>query len=93
MERYAALDKVKVDVKENFKTLIEESRCPKNYAMFEELEYNILRSSILNDGIRTDGRKVNEIRTITSEVSCCLVLMEVPYLPEVRLKSSHYYFR
>jgi polyribonucleotide nucleotidyltransferase len=70
MERYAALDKVKVDVKENFKTLIEESEMPEKIdAMFEELEYNILRSSILNDGIRTDGRKVNEIRTITSEVS------------------------
>jgi len=70
MERYAALDKVKAEVKENFKTLIEESEMPEKIdAMFEELEYNILRSSILNDGVRTDGRKVNEIRTITSEVS------------------------
>lgn len=70
MERYAALDKVKANVKENFKTLIEESEMPEKIdGMFEELEYNILRSSILNDGVRTDGRKVDEIRTITSEVS------------------------
>ena len=36
--------------------------------MFEDMEYNILRASILNDGVRTDGRKVTEIRPITCEV-------------------------
>ena len=36
--------------------------------MFDDLEYNILRASILNDGVRTDGRKVTEIRPITCEV-------------------------
>ena len=36
--------------------------------MFDDMEYNILRASILNDGIRTDGRKVTEIRPITCEV-------------------------
>ena len=36
--------------------------------IFEDMEYNILRSSILNDGVRTDGRKVTDIRPITCEV-------------------------
>jgi len=37
-------------------------------AMFEDLTYTILRKSILDDGIRTDGRKVTDIRPITCEV-------------------------
>jgi polyribonucleotide nucleotidyltransferase len=35
--------------------------------MFEDLEYSILRDSILNKGVRTDGRKVDEIRPISCE--------------------------
>lgn len=71
MNRYAALEKVHAEVKDHFKDLIaEDSKRPEQVsAMFEDMEYNILRSSILNDGIRTDGRKVTEIRPITCEVS------------------------
>ncbi len=36
--------------------------------LFDDLEYEILRSSILNEGVRTDGRKVDEIRPISCEV-------------------------
>ncbi len=36
--------------------------------LYEDLEYTILRKSILDDGVRTDGRKVTDIRTITCEV-------------------------
>ena len=69
MERYAALAKVKEEVFEKFAEVIEESEKPeKVYAMFEDMEYSILRTSILNDGVRTDGRKVDEIRPITCEV-------------------------
>ena len=70
MNRYAALDKAHDEVKEKFSDLIAEDpkRGGQLSKMFEDMEYNILRSSILNDGIRTDGRKVTEIRPITCEV-------------------------
>ena len=70
MNRYAALEKAHEQVKEKFADLIaeDEKRPGQLAAMFEDLEYNILRSSILDDGVRTDGRKVTEIRPITCEV-------------------------
>ena len=70
MNRYAALEKVHNDVKEKFADLIaeDEKRSGEIDKMFEDMEYEILRSSILNDGVRTDGRKVTEIRPITCEV-------------------------
>ncbi len=70
MLRYEALDKVHQDVFEKFSALIEEDEARKGQIvkMFEDMEYEILRSSILNDGVRTDGRKVTEIRPITCEV-------------------------
>ena len=57
-------------VREHFADLIaeDEKREGQLAAMFEDLEYNILRSSILNDGLRTDGRGVRDIRPITCEV-------------------------
>ena len=70
MNRGNALGKVHSEVIEKFSALIDED--PKRYdlvmKMFDDMEYNILRASILNDGVRTDGRKVTEIRPITCEV-------------------------
>ena len=37
-------------------------------ALFEEMEYDIVRKSVLERGIRTDGRKPDEIRQITCEI-------------------------
>lgn len=70
MNRYAALEKAHAQVREHFADLIaeDEKRPGQLAAMFEDLEYNILRSSILNDGVRTDGRSVTQIRPITCEV-------------------------
>jgi polyribonucleotide nucleotidyltransferase len=69
MERYAALAEVKQVVLAKFADEIEKSEMPEKVdAMFEELEYEILRASILENGVRTDGRKVDEIRPITCEV-------------------------
>lgn len=69
MERYAALARVKEAVVEKFADVIEKSDMPEKVdTMFEELEYAILRASILHDGVRTDGRKVDEIRPITCEI-------------------------
>ena len=70
MNRYAALEEAHNKVREQFASLIaeDEKREGQLAQMFDELEYNILRESILNDGVRTDGRKVTEIRPITCEV-------------------------
>ncbi len=70
MNRGNALSAVHAQVKEKFASLIaeDEKREGQVDKMFEDMEYNILRSSILNDGVRTDGRKVTEIRPITCEV-------------------------
>ncbi len=70
MKRYAALDAAHKEIEEKFADLIaeDEKRPAQIAALYEELEYTILRSSILNDGVRTDGRKVTDIRPITCEV-------------------------
>lgn len=70
MNRGNALGKVHAEVREKFASLIaeDEKRSGQIDKMFEDMEYNILRASILNDGVRTDGRKVTEIRPITCEV-------------------------
>ncbi len=71
MNRGNALSAVHAQVREKFASLIaeEEGRDEQITKMFDDMEYNILRASILNDGVRTDGRKVTEIRPITCEVS------------------------
>ncbi len=67
--RYAALEESHKSVKEKFAEAIaeDEKREGQVDKLFEDMEYNILRHSILYDGIRTDGRKVTEIRPITCE--------------------------
>ncbi len=71
MNRYAALDVAHSKVKEQFAEVIsaEGKRSGQLASMFDDLEYQILRKSILDDGLRTDGRKVDQIRPITCETS------------------------
>ncbi len=61
---------VKADVRERFAEVLSGHEDAKDRvsALFDELEYNILRSSILNEGVRVDGRGVKDIRPITCEV-------------------------
>ena len=69
MSRYAAIAQVKEQVLEQFAEMISEGDyADKVEAMFEDLEYSILRTSILDEGVRTDGRKVDEIRPISCEI-------------------------
>lgn len=69
--RYKALDEVHTKIEEKFKDEIsdDEKKHAQLLKLYDDLEYEILRSSILNDGIRTDGRKTTDIRPITCEVS------------------------
>ena len=68
--RSAEVGKVKLQVLEHFADVVSEHEGANEEIakMFDDMEYEILRASILDDGIRIDGRKVDEIRPITCEV-------------------------
>ncbi len=68
MERHASLSEIKSEIEESYK---EDDEVSVNEAMsyFKKIEKNIVRSQILNDKTRIDGRKLNEVRKISSEVS------------------------
>lgn len=70
MERYAALKEAHVMIEEKFAELFEgdDKRKSQLAHLYDDLEYIILRKSILENGVRTDGRKVTDIRPITCEV-------------------------
>ena len=68
MERHSALNEIKSEIEESYK---EDDEVSVNEAMsyFKKIEKNIVRSQILNDKTRIDGRKLDEVRKISSEVS------------------------
>lgn len=64
------LSNLEKEVVENFKSEFEDENSAliiKN--ILEDIEKNIVRNKILNDGKRTDGRSLKDIRPITCEVS------------------------
>jgi len=68
-ERRAACDLVKSDLAKKYADQLSDGVQQKLFAaLFEELEYSILRSTILEKGVRVDGRKTDEIRDITCEI-------------------------
>ena len=68
MERHNSLSEIKSEIEESYK---EDDEVSVNEAMsyFKKIEKNIVRSQILNDKTRIDGRKLDEVRKISSEVS------------------------
>jgi polyribonucleotide nucleotidyltransferase len=68
MERGAAIKAVKTETAEQFAEYITEENESLFSSLMEELETEIVRSSILNKGIRTDGRDLETIRPITCEI-------------------------
>ncbi|MBQ6672099.1 MAG: polyribonucleotide nucleotidyltransferase, partial [Spirochaetales bacterium] len=68
--RHEALKQAQAETKEKFADVIAEHEDGNEQVakLFDDLAYEILRASILNDGKRVDGRKVTEIRPITCEV-------------------------
>lgn len=63
-----AISAVKDEVKEKFADTITEENEKQFGALMEEIETQIVRSSILEKNVRTDGRKPDEIRPITCEI-------------------------
>ncbi len=68
-ERYAAIKAVKTEAKEKFAEAIGEEGGKALSTLFEDMEQEIVRKSILEKKVRTDGRGPEEIRPISAEVS------------------------
>ncbi|MDR3249151.1 MAG: polyribonucleotide nucleotidyltransferase, partial [Treponema sp.] len=68
-ERHEAIGKVKSELAAQYAAQLEDENQKKLFAaLFEDMEYQILRSSILDKGKRVDGRGTEDIRNITCEV-------------------------
>lgn len=68
-ERSSAIKAVKDTVAAQFaEQLTDENQAKLFDALFEDMTYEILRSSILDRGVRVDGRGLEDIRPITCEI-------------------------
>ena len=69
MERREAISEVKAALKEKYAEQLEDEIQAKLFAsLFEEMEYKILRKSILDKSLRVDGRSPTDIRHISCEI-------------------------
>jgi polyribonucleotide nucleotidyltransferase len=67
--RHDSIKAVKKDLAEKYAAQLEDEFQKKLFdALFEDMQYNILRSSILDTGKRVDGRGTEDIRPITCEI-------------------------
>jgi len=66
-QRVEAINKVKNEIYEKYKTFIE-GKEKRFHHLVDELEQKIVRESILERGIRTDGRGPKDIRPISCEI-------------------------
>ena len=67
-ERRDAIAAVRTALAEKYAAQLEDEAQKKLFdALFEDMEYNILRKSILEKGLRVDGRGTEDIRPITCE--------------------------
>ena len=68
-ERHDGIKAVISDHAERYAAQLEDEKQKKLFdALFEDMQYEILRSSILDKGRRVDGRGLEDIRSITCEV-------------------------
>ncbi len=65
-----AVKEVKAKIAEKYAEQLEDETQKKLYnALFDDIQYNLLRSSILEKGLRIDGRGTEDIRPITCEIN------------------------
>ena len=68
-ERHDGVKAVKVEFAAKYASQLEDETQKKLFnALFEDMEYEILRSAILDKGRRVDGRGTEDIRQITCEI-------------------------
>ncbi len=68
MERQNSLSEIKSSLEDQYKEN-EEYNINEVMGYFKKIEKNVVRSQILNNQSRIDGRKLDEVRNISSEVS------------------------
>ena len=70
MNRGIAISKAIKIVSEKYAEQLEDPVQTKLFsALMDDIQYKLLRKSILDDGVRIDGRKCDEIRPITCEIN------------------------
>ena len=70
MNRGIAISKAIKIVSEKYAEQLEDPVQAKLFsALMDDIQYKLLRKSILDDGVRIDGRKCDEIRPITCEIN------------------------
>ncbi len=68
--RSEAVEKIKMDIADKYSEQLEDPIQAKLFgALFDDMQYNLLRSSILEKGLRIDGRGTEDIRPITCEIN------------------------
>jgi polyribonucleotide nucleotidyltransferase len=68
-ERHDGIKAIRSETAAQYASQLEDENQKKLFnALFEDMQYEILRSSILNNGRRVDGRGTEDIRNITCEV-------------------------
>jgi len=68
-ERRDAIKEVEADLEAQYAAQLEDENQKKLFnALFEDMQYDILRQSILNKGLRVDGRGTEDIRDISCEI-------------------------
>ena len=76
LEKYAAIDKIKEDLTNKYKELYEDIMKPNDYQelitkvllVFNEIEYEIFRNIVVKEHTRADGRKMDEIRPLSTAI-------------------------
>lgn len=76
LEKYAAIDKIKEDLTNKYKELYENVMKPNDYQelitkvllVFNEIEYEIFRNIVVKEHTRADGRKMDEIRPLSTAI-------------------------
>ncbi len=76
IEKYEALDKVKEDLVEKYRSMYEDTMKPEEYKelitkvllVFSDVEYEIFRNITVLEHTRADGRKMDEIRPLSAEI-------------------------
>ena len=76
IEKYEAIDKVKEDLEEKYKALYEDNMKPDEYKelitkvllVFHDVEYEIFRNITVLEHTRADGRAMDEIRPLSTDI-------------------------
>jgi len=76
LEKYAAIDQVKEDLVDKYKTLYEDTLKVDEYKelmtkiqlIFSDIEYEIFRNIVVKEKTRADGRAMDEIRPLSTDI-------------------------